>query len=89
MRFDSGPIGVLINAANKLSYGSFWGAKTCTGPEHDNTIETDGAAGQRLRSPRCSTRWACRPGRCPTYPPAPHCNTRGLTEARAPTRCGG
>ena len=40
VRFDGGPIGALINAANRLSYGSFWSAKTCKGPEHDNTIDS-------------------------------------------------
>ena len=39
VRFDSGPIGALINAGNKVSYGSFWGAKTCQGDKHDNTID--------------------------------------------------
>src|SRR5213083_1989655 len=40
VRFDSGPVGALINAGNKQSAGSFWSARTCTGKLHDNTIET-------------------------------------------------
>lgn len=41
VRFDSGPIGVLINAANRNSYGSFLGRPgPARGPERDNTIET-------------------------------------------------
>jgi len=79
VRFDSGPIGVLINAANRNSYGSFWDAETCRGRERDNTIETGvppassflgGLLGQ-LGVPG---------GTVPAYPPAPHCNTRGLTQ---------
>src|SRR3954447_26981948 len=40
VRFDSGPVGVVINGGNKLSAGSFWSARTCTGPLADNTIFT-------------------------------------------------
>src|SRR5215208_4105257 len=36
VRFDAGPVGVLINAANRGSAGSFWSARTCTAPLHDN-----------------------------------------------------
>src|SRR3954465_675967 len=38
VRFDSGPVGVLINAGNRLSAGSFWSAQTCTGALYDNDI---------------------------------------------------
>src|SRR5207248_15189 len=38
VRFDSGPVGLLVNGANKLSAGSFWDARTCTRPLADNTI---------------------------------------------------
>src|SRR4051794_11035250 len=40
VRFDGGPVGVVINGGNKQSAGSFWSARTCTGPLHDNTIES-------------------------------------------------
>jgi hypothetical protein len=78
VRFDSGPVGVLINAGNKVSAGSFWSARTCTGPFHDNPIYTPeptatGAVGQLLTS------LGGPGGTAPLYPPAPHCNTRGLT----------
>ncbi len=78
VRFDGGPIGALINAANRLSYGSFWSAETCKGPEHDNTIE----AGEPSASAFLATLLAqlgVPAGTLPTYPKAPHCNTRGLT----------
>jgi hypothetical protein len=79
VRFDSGPVGVLINGGNRLSAGSFWSARTCTGPLHDNTIETV--------SPQASagldtllTTLGVQSGTFPAYPPGPHCNTRGLTD---------
>ncbi len=76
VRFDGGPIGVLINAANRESYGSFWSAQTCTGAKHDNTI------GTVAPTPFLSTLLSALgvpAGTIPSYPPAPHCNTRGLT----------
>jgi microsomal dipeptidase-like Zn-dependent dipeptidase len=75
VRFDSGPTGVLINGANVLSAGSFWSAKTCTGPLHDNTIQTSTPV-QTPGLPIVTT---------PVYPPPPHCNTRGLTALGAHT----
>lgn len=78
VRFDSGPIGVLINGANKLSAGSFWSARTCTGPLSDNTIETFvPPASSALDSTLTSI--GIEGGTLPAYPPPPHCNTRGLT----------
>ncbi|HEY8866807.1 MAG TPA: hypothetical protein VIM22_07725, partial [Solirubrobacteraceae bacterium] len=76
VRFDSGPVGALINAANKTSSGSFWSAKTCTGPEHDNTIFSGSQANDAIAALGLSSQL---PGGVPVYPPPPHCNTRGLT----------
>jgi len=78
VRFDGGPVGALINAANHDSYGSFWDAQTCTGPLHDNTIES-GAPGPSAFLNSLINQLGVPPGTLPTYPPAPHCNTRGLT----------
>src|SRR5436305_235114 len=79
VRFDSGPVGVLINGGNKLSAGSYWSARTCTGPLSDNTIftpdPTTGAAVSQLLGTA-----GAPGGTAPAYPPAPHCNTRGLTD---------
>jgi hypothetical protein len=78
VRFDGGPVGVLINGGNRLSAGSYWSAHTCTGALSDNTIfspspELSSAVDTLLGS-------AGAPGgTAPAYPPAPHCNTRGLT----------
>jgi hypothetical protein len=78
VRFDDGPIGVLINGGNKLSAGSFFSAKTCTGPLHDNTIETFEPQSNAFLSSTLAA-MGVQSGTFPTYPPAPHCNTRGLT----------
>ncbi len=78
VRFDSGPIGVLINGANKESSGSFWSAKTCTGKLSDNTIETFEPNSNATLSGALGL-LGVSSGSVPAYPPAPHCNTRGLT----------
>jgi hypothetical protein len=76
VRFDSGPVGALINAGNKVSSGSFWSAETCTGAEHDNQIDGGVPAGFLAT---LLTQLGVPGGTLPAYPPAPHCNTRGLT----------
>lgn len=73
VRFDSGVAGVVVNAANFLSSGSFWRVEKCTGPEHDNPIEISGTL-----PPPLNDLLPAGIG-LPVYPPAPHCNTKGLT----------
>ncbi len=91
-RFDGGAVGPVINSGQFTLSGHFWSAETCTGDRADNTIEgptapltlseradavsgsedadvIDAGLAQYLRA-------APSP---PVYPPAPHCNTRGLT----------
>lgn len=73
VRFDSGTLGTVLNVGNFLSTGRFWKATTCTGPHHDNTISPDGILPDeiaRLLPPGVGL---------PVYPPAPHCNTVGLS----------
>ncbi|MEV0592877.1 Coagulation factor 5/8 type domain-containing protein [Nonomuraea cavernae] len=73
VRFDSGTQGAIVNLGNFLSGGSFWKARTCTGPYHDNPIEPGGILPDQLAG-------LLPPGiSLPVYPPAPHCNTKGLT----------
>src|SRR3954452_8284202 len=79
VRFDGGPVGVLINGGNRLSAGSYWSARTCTGKRSDNTIFQPNADGAAAIS-SLLTSVGLPSGTAPTYPPAPHCNTRGLTE---------
>ena len=79
VRFDSGPVGVLINGGNKLSAGSYWSAQTCKGKLHDNEIyNPTGGVGPQLSALLAAL--GVTGGTVPAYPPAPHCNTRGLTE---------
>jgi hypothetical protein len=78
VRFDGGPVGVVINAGNRQSAGSFWNARTCTSPLTDNTIETGSAQASALADTALST-LGVQNGTLPVYPPPPHCNTRGLT----------
>ncbi|MEA2375382.1 MAG: hypothetical protein QOD53_1845, partial [Thermoleophilaceae bacterium] len=79
VRFDSGPIGVLINGGNKVSAGSYWSAQTCKGPYQDNTIETFSPQTSAFLAGQLA-QLGVPGGTAPTYPPAPHCNTRGLTD---------
>ena len=79
VRFDSGTTSYLIDAGNRQSAGVFWSAQTCTGKLHDNEIDigdprTGALANQVLGILGLPS------GTFPTYPPAPHCNTRGLTD---------
>lgn len=78
VRFDDGPVGVLINAGNKSSAGTFFSARTCTGPLHDNTIFTGFQPASTFLD-TLLTQIGVQPGTAPAYPPPPHCNTRGLT----------
>lgn len=73
VRFDSGTQGAIVNLGNLLSTGTFWKAGTCTGPEHDNTIEPGGILPDPL------AKWLPPGVSPPVYPPAPHCNVKGLT----------
>ena len=79
VRFDGGPIGVVINSGNRESSGSFWSARTCTGPYADNTIESGSPESSALLDTLGDT-LGVQGGTIPAYPPAPHCNTRGLTD---------
>ena len=79
VRFDSGEIGVVINAGNRNSAGSFWSAETCKGPYADNEIYSGPAQSSAFMNSALGA-LGVSPGTVPSYPPAPHCNTRGLTE---------
>ena len=75
-------LGLLINGGNKISSGSFLSAETCKGPEHDNEIFTGAPTGFLAT---LLTTLGIPGGTLPAYPPAPHCNTRGLTSLGAHT----
>ncbi|HYZ28859.1 MAG TPA: hypothetical protein VE570_07370 [Thermoleophilaceae bacterium] len=78
VRFDSGPVGVVINGGNRQSAGSFWSARTCTGPMRDNEIFTGFQPVSAALDTLLGTAGA-QSGTLPSYPNPPHCNTRGLT----------
>jgi hypothetical protein len=82
-KMDSGELGVLVNLGNHLETGSFWNIQTCTGPEHDSEQITPlggvGALSSLLDGPVGSILG----GVVPVYTPAPHCNTRDLTDLGA------
>ena len=83
---DNGSQGVIVNSGNKLETGSYWRMQTCTkgntDTEHDRLQETaptpvaSFVAGTPLSGLAAA-------GVTPSYPPGPHCNTRGLTEQGA------
>ncbi|MEO6496609.1 MAG: hypothetical protein ABIO51_03900, partial [Solirubrobacteraceae bacterium] len=78
VRFDSGTTSYLINAGNKQSAGTFWSARTCKDGElTDNEINFGDPTGV---GKSLVDQLGLAGGTTPTYPPAPHCNTRGLTE---------
>jgi microsomal dipeptidase-like Zn-dependent dipeptidase len=79
VRFDAGQVGVVINGGNKQSAGSYWSARTCTGPFADNEIfQPDPQSSAAFDSLLGAV--GLPSGSAPAYPPAPHCNTRGLTQ---------
>jgi hypothetical protein len=77
---DSGSQGVIVNGGNKLETGSFWRMQTCTNPNKEATDRPQAAptalATLVNTGPLAGLAAA---GTTPSYPPAPHCNTRGLT----------
>lgn len=63
---DKDVAGAVVNSQQQARYGHFWDVETCTGPAHDETQLT-----APISLPTADL---------PLYPPAPHCNKRGLTE---------
>jgi microsomal dipeptidase-like Zn-dependent dipeptidase len=78
---DNGTTGLIVNQGNKLETGNYWQMQTCKDkPEgvNDRTQPTpfthndDALLANGLQA-------ALGAGATPLYPPAPHCNARGLT----------
>src|SRR3954465_12505075 len=68
VRFDSGPVGVVINGGNKQSAGSYWSARTCTGRLSDNEIyQPDPQSAAAFSSLLAGI--GIQSGVAPTYPP--------------------
>jgi hypothetical protein len=79
-KMDPGEIGVVVNVGNHVETGNFWNVKTCSGNEHDSAqltaVPVGGDLAQLLTGPLNSLLGGAA---LPIYPPAPHCNVRGLT----------
>ncbi|WP_139982259.1 hypothetical protein [Nocardioides litoris] len=87
---DEGSTGLVVNGANFLETGSFWDMRTCKPAATENSDRTQfaapgglpaqdaifGAIGQLFGSVLPAV---------PLYPPADHCNARGLTSLGAHT----
>ena len=78
---DGGSTGLVVNSGNRYETGKFWQMQHCAGDghNHDKTQPTlpsgpdrDQLAGNLLAA-------LLPAGATPAYPPAPHCNARGLT----------
>lgn len=69
VRFDSGTNGIVVNAGQFLSTGTFWKTERCQGTQQDNPIGIEGVLPD----------WAKLPVAMPTYSADAKCNTRGLT----------
>lgn len=79
---DAGPTGAIINAGNRRETGHFWDLETCTGEGADKpqstALGTDEAGFANGLASLLPT--GTGGGAVPLYPPAPHCNKRGLTD---------
>jgi microsomal dipeptidase-like Zn-dependent dipeptidase len=78
---DTGSTGLVVNGGNAIETGKFWEMRTCEDKEegvNDRgqptpfTHNDDELVAEGLHN-------AVPPGTAPVYPPAPHCNQRGLT----------
>jgi hypothetical protein len=82
-KMDAGELGVLVNAGNHLETGNFWDVQTCTGAEHDQTQLTLPLLGSLGGVINSLAGKLTKGAALPLYPPAPHCNQRGLTDLGA------
>ncbi len=79
---DGGPTGAVINSGNRRETGHYWDLETCTGEGADKpqstALGTDEAGFANSLQAIVPTGGGA--GAVPLYPPAPHCNKRGLTD---------
>jgi len=87
---DGGEVGMLVNGANFLETGSFWRMQHCEpadGESHDNnqmvTVPGIEATQQDALFGAVAMFGLMAPAVLPVYPPAPHCNSLGLTDLGA------
>ncbi|MEJ7786192.1 MAG: Coagulation factor 5/8 type domain-containing protein [Solirubrobacteraceae bacterium] len=71
---DPGTNGVVTNNGNRQETGHYFDMRTCEGVPDGSFDKTQISIG-----PGAEPLAALTQGQTPTYPPPPHCNTRGLT----------
>ena len=80
----AGETGTIVNAGNRDETGSFWTIHHCSGRVQDAQQVTPppatGALADLINGPLASL---LHGSPLPVYPPAPHCNVRGLTNLGA------
>ena len=76
---DAGTTGIVINSGNRNETGHYWQLQTCTGPGEDREQTAALPSDDESAFARGLAAFA-PPGTLPVYPPAPHCNQRGLTD---------
>jgi hypothetical protein len=77
---DNGQTGTIVNTGNRLETGKYWQYKTCDGPAGANDKEQTTPFTHNDDVLISNAVQAFVPaGTAPLYPPAPHCNQRGLT----------
>ena len=89
---DGGSTGVVVNTGNKTETGKYWQMETCPDDTHghDNAqynIHDEAGTPEGLTGRDSIFAGVLQvtgtSGVAPLYPPAPHCNVRGLTELGA------
>ncbi len=86
---DAGATGIVTNSGNRMETGRYWQMETCTDHDHGAHDKTQLNLGDDAGAPEALTgrdsifagvlQVAGRTGVAPVYPPAPHCNVRGLS----------
>ncbi len=90
---DGGATGIITNGGNRLETGRYWQMETCTeadGHAHDKTqinLHDDAGTPEQLTGRDSIFAGVLQvtgtSGVAPVYPPAPHCNVRGLSDLGA------
>lgn len=73
VRYDEGTTGLLVNAGQFITTGTWWNPKTCKAGETPDHTVIGGVLPKELSVPGL-------PAAAPLYPVGPHCNPLGLTD---------
>ncbi len=80
---DGGTTGIVLNSGNRRETGHYWDLETCTtvGADREQTTALgDDEANFSQGLAAVAPIGGIPAGSAPLYPPAPHCNKRGLTD---------